>query len=168
VGITASQPQALLDRVQDLTQSYPSERLPDVRRLSLSLLLEGALNLSYLKNHATSNARVEKQFESPPSPYYGTFDDTTTYGIDRGFKDLDIGRNNDMNAITGSSPVDDEHLELVTGIGGFGDGHYYDKPVPINIPRILEPLPNKLLENPMNLLVSGFSSFLQLTLLTRF
>lgn len=31
---------------------------------------------------------------------------------------------------------------------------YYDKPVPVTIPKLLEPLPDKLLENPMNLLVS--------------
>jgi hypothetical protein len=168
VGITASQPQTLLDQVQDLTQSYPSQRLPDVRRLSVSSLLSTPPGRPYLRNQTTSNASDEKQFESPPSPpYYAIYDATTTWGIDRGIKDLDIGRNDDMNAITGSSPVDNGHLEHVTGIGGFRDG-YYDKPVPINIPRILEPLPTKLLENPMNLLVGSFSSFVQITLLTPF
>lgn len=33
-----------------------------------------------------------------------------------------------------------------------GPKGYYDRPVPINIPRDLEPLPAKLRENPMNLL----------------
>jgi hypothetical protein len=36
----------------------------------------------------------------------------------------------------------------------FETGAYYDKPVHVSIPRALEPLPSRLLENPMNLLVS--------------
>ena len=103
--------------------------------------------------------------------YQDFYQDTITYGIDRGFKDLDIGKNDDLNAISGSSPVAmRDHLDLVideegellpvefgfgmeTNSSVFENGGYYDKPVAIQIPRILEPLPNKLMENHMNLLV---------------
>ncbi|KAF8847856.1 hypothetical protein BDZ45DRAFT_709511 [Acephala macrosclerotiorum] len=121
---------------------------PDLRRLSVSSLLSGPPGIPYQNDY---------------------YQDTTTWGIDRGFKDLDIGKNDDANAISGSSPVAKrDHLEFVLDDEGhtppefgFGmetnntaldSGNYYDKPVAINIPRVLEPLPNKLLENPMNLL----------------
>lgn len=37
-----------------------------------------------------------------------------TWGVDRGFKDLDIGKNDDAKAISGGSPTTlREHLDLV-------------------------------------------------------
>lgn len=93
----------------------------------------------------------------------------TFYGVDPGFPDLDIGRNDDANAITGlrlgngqsqdesKSPAAEEDKSTgeaargkerrLTGLKG-----YYERPVPVRIPRDLEPLPAKLRENPMNLL----------------
>lgn len=93
--------------------------------------------------------------------------ETETYGQDRGYPDLDIPRNNDTIAITGASPS--EHSEFDAWLNenepmfefGFGlekkdtvfaKGGYYASPVPIKIPRKLEPLPQTLTENPMNLL----------------
>lgn len=76
-----------------------------------------------------------------------------------------------MNAIGGSSPLLqresldtplEEPLDWSWTEFGFGvdtndaeeaDGGYYSKPVSIFIPQNLEPLPRRLLENPMNLLV---------------
>jgi len=106
---------------------------------------------------------------------HDVYRDTETWGVDRGFIDLDIGKNDDDNATSGMSPKAVLHnQELINGSPsdalpvefGFGmesndtalDVRYYDKPVPICIPRALEPLPTKLLENPMNLLVSLYSS----------
>jgi hypothetical protein len=82
-----------------------------------------------------------------------------------------MGKNDDMNAITGSSPKlsrnprdvlfsgsggDDVHSEFGFGVEtndlDYGTGGYYDKPVVVRIPRIMEPLPAKLRENPMNLM----------------
>ncbi|KAI1075089.1 hypothetical protein F5B20DRAFT_595381 [Whalleya microplaca] len=92
------------------------------------------------------------------------------YGLDRGFADHDLGKNDDTNAISGASPLvqrdfDTPFSELNDDMFwnefGFGvetnefndeDGGYYSKPVQIYIPRCLEPLPSKLIENPMNLL----------------
>ena len=93
---------------------------------------------------------------------------TVPYGLDCGIPDLDCPRNNDSIALDGSSSVLDEIVGQPTSNGtnlaaefGFGyqrlntahgQGNYYAKPVPVLIPRSLEPLPNTLLENPMNML----------------
>jgi hypothetical protein len=162
ITVIAGQVQVLQDQVQDDTQTYPSQRLPEIRRLSVHSLLSGPSNLSCLTNETNSDVRI--QVKSSPPHCHAESDDTTTWGCDWGLKDLDIQKNDDMDAITGSLPIYFVHLELDTEIGGFGDGHYYDKPVPITIPKSLEPLPSTLLCNPMNLLVSRFSSSVQLTL----
>ncbi|KAI1386991.1 uncharacterized protein F4822DRAFT_431859 [Hypoxylon trugodes] len=95
---------------------------------------------------------------------------STYYGVDRGFADLDLGRNDDMAAISGSSPLlpregdnpfGQHSDDMVWTEFGFGvetnefeeeEGGYYSKPVSIYIPRNLEPLPSTLIDNPMNLL----------------
>ncbi|KAI8629371.1 hypothetical protein F5Y19DRAFT_464547 [Xylariaceae sp. FL1651] len=136
--------------------------LPSTRRLSVNSLLAGPPRLRALYNDSTSQARGMLPRNSSEPTYYG---------IDRGSPDYDLGKNDDMNAISGSSPLlQREALDNVLGEPaedsswnefGFGvetndsdeaDGGYYSKPVPIYIPRILEPLPLKLIENPMNLL----------------
>ncbi len=88
---------------------------------------------------------------------------------------LDLGSNDDANAISGSSPRTSRSTSLADGDDdepgspaefGFGlqstclegeAGGYYDKPVVILIPRSMEPLPAKLKENPMNVLVCANS-----------
>ena len=163
----------------DTHKTYPiklsphaSLESPDMRRLSVSSLLCGPTGIPAPEDrHVNANNGVQDWSLQPRDVYQ----DTTTYGIDRGIKDLDIGKNDDMKAISGSSPIAmRDHPELVLdeegqfspvefGFGmemtntAFENGAYYDKPVSICIPRILEPLPNKLLENPMNLLVSTIS-----------
>lgn len=93
---------------------------------------------------------------------------TTTYGYDVGEPDYDTPKNKDENAIMVVSPQsrhgfpvipnqeDTSNAEFGFGLQSkdiaFERGPYYAKPVPINIPHSLEPLPNTLLENPMNLL----------------
>lgn len=87
---------------------------------------------------------------------------STTYGYDLGLPDLDTPRNKDDSAIAICSPeigtrelysdfpFDD--AEPRTRDMAFGKGGYYVKPVPIRIPKSLEPLPPILMENKMNLL----------------
>lgn len=105
----------------------------------------------------------------------GSDDSCTCYGIDRGFVDLDVGKNDDVNAISDVAPVSSGALpydmsDLSSLLHGHGDGDdcasgvhgpsarcelggsYYDTPVIVRIPRKFEPLPSKLLSNPMNLL----------------
>ena len=92
------------------------------------------------------------------------------YGIDRGFPDLDIPINKDQHALDGSVPEvsrspdssffdngsDHFHPEFGFRLHGTRAAHgtegYYLKPVLVEIPRSLEPLPPVLLENQMNLL----------------
>ena len=95
----------------------------------------------------------------------------TTYGIDRGFPDLDLHHNNDMMALNGVTPtlgtvefdrnesdLSNEELYSEFGFGlnaceGFNEGSgYYTKPVTVSISKSLEPLPPTLQDNPMNLL----------------
>ena len=94
--------------------------------------------------------------------------DKTKYGLDRGFPDLDLPRNNDQTALNGMTPdlgtatLDDMDgdNEWFSGFGfgfngtaGFQEGAgYYTKPVTVSISKSLEPLPDLLRENPMNLL----------------
>ncbi|MCJ1405220.1 hypothetical protein MMC11_008447 [Xylographa trunciseda] len=93
-----------------------------------------------------------------------------SYGIDRGFPDHDIPRNEDHHVLEGSTPVlthspntnfleaGSSHLHSEFGfrLHGTGAAHgmdgYYSKSVLVAIPRSLEPLPPVLLENQMNLL----------------
>ncbi|KAI3331910.1 hypothetical protein HD806DRAFT_546168 [Xylariaceae sp. AK1471] len=137
------------------------------RRLSVNSLLAGPPKLRALCNDSTSQAKGTR----PPLDTRSTSTEPIFYGIDRGFQDYDLGKNDDMNAIGGSSPLlQRETLDTPLGQSpedyfwnefGFGvdtndpeeaDSGYYSKPVSILIPRNLEPLPLKLIENPMNLL----------------
>lgn len=95
----------------------------------------------------------------------------TTYGVDRGFPDLDLPHNNDMIALNGVTPTmatveldrneadlgnDELYSEFGFGLNaseGFNEGlGYYANPVTVSISRSLEPLPPTLQDNPMNLL----------------
>ena len=84
-----------------------------------------------------------------------------TYGIDRGSPDLDIPSNDDNtvlkypNRVSKHNSVGDVVCispEAYGMNGGHGTGEYYANQVTVTIPRILEPLPNVLLENQMNML----------------
>jgi len=148
---------------------YATQEPSDPRRLSVESLLSGPPGISYEYHQGYGRRSISDSIQSP-SANCGIPEEYTTYGIDRGFKDLDIGKNNDINAISGGSPVATrEHLDLVLNDEGqytpvefgfgihakdteFEGGSYYAQPVTINIPKSFEPLPPSLLENPMNLL----------------
>lgn len=139
---------------------------PDLRRLSVSALLSGPPASSTYQSDRVPGARNLPDAVIWPLQAPDAYHDTINFGTDRGFKDLDLPKNDDVNAITGLSPVARRsHLELDAnalspvefGFGmqastAFEGGSYYDKPVTVCIPRALEPLPAKLHENPMNLL----------------
>ena len=131
----------------------------DFRRLSVNSLLAGPFD---------PNAVIDT---SPENPLSTSQDDAKAdheaqdhsrhhhrghnqYGIDAGFVDLDLSKNDDFNALSGTA-----------GNSKFGKmscyrhgkahepGGYYSKPMPVHIPRALGQLPSKLMDNPMNLLV---------------
>ncbi|KAJ2990888.1 hypothetical protein NUW58_g2732 [Xylaria curta] len=153
--------------------AYSPRRSPDRSprgerrtKLSVNSLLAGPANLRALYNDSASHAKgVPPVLDTQSGSNEPTF-----YGIDRGLHDHDLGKNDDMNAIGGSSPLLqresldtplDEPTDYSWNEFGFGidagdaekaDGGYYSKPVSILIPQNLEPLPDRLVENPMNLL----------------
>ncbi|KAK5173328.1 uncharacterized protein LTR77_002009 [Saxophila tyrrhenica] len=119
---------------------------PDLRRLSVKSLLA-------------------EPTDEPERPRYYRRDSMgyRTYGYDHGFPDTDSPRNDDMNVIQPRSPdlrrasaavseVSSSSGELDSRQIAFEPGGYYAEPVPVKIPKALEPLPQELLENPMNLL----------------
>ena len=155
-------------RTNTATSPYVPQISPDIRRLSVNSLLSGPPGDG---PHTVTHVEHLTNISVYPVPDIGT--DTVTYGLDRGFPDLDVQKNDDRNALNGMSPalVNDEREVMVQNRFGddfyvptefgfglqakdtvFGKGGYYAKPVPVKIPRSLEPLPATLLQNPMNLL----------------
>ncbi|KAI1847434.1 hypothetical protein JX265_005506 [Neoarthrinium moseri] len=144
----------------------PSASSPDLRRMSVHSLLSGP-GRSQDDQGSVYNFASPINWDSIP-----TSNPPKLYGIDRGLPDLDLGKNDDDNAIgTGYSPLSQrDHIDTPVGefdsdlfSTGFAFGvettdtnedtkGYYDKPVEIYIPHHLEPLPPKLINNPMNLL----------------
>ncbi len=147
---------------------FPRRDSLDSRRLSVSSLLSGPPGAS------SRTATTTEHFNNiPPYPLREIGVETVTYGLDRGFPDLDISKNDDINVLNGMSTAwvaDDMEVMVQNCFGDgyyvptefgfglqaketvFGNGGYYAKPVPVKIPRSLEPLPQTLLQNPMNLL----------------
>ena len=140
-------------------------------RLSInSLLSNRPVSQPYLTHPRTPRSNSDNQ--DAAIQYRDIYTDHTTWGIDRGNRDLDYGKNDDANAISPTSSMTGrEHLSMILNdentLGGTQssvgsprmvseEAAYYKKPVPINIPKLLEPLPPLLLENPMNLLVSSW------------
>ncbi|KAI1436343.1 fungal-specific transcription factor domain-containing protein [Xylaria sp. CBS 124048] len=145
------QPQ--MSRTEHEASSHPT------KRLSVNSLLAGPAHLRALYNDSASHTKGML----PPPHTSPSSNEPTFYGIDRGLQDYDLGKNDDMNAIGSSpllqresldisprEPIDYSHNQFIDA-AEVDDG-YYSKPVPIYIPRYLEPLPSRLTENPMNLL----------------
>ena len=142
----------------------PSQESVDYRRLSVKSLLSD-----------DSPAEPAESSSSSEGIFPGKLSTTsfntakTVYGVDRGFADLDLPKNNDQIALNGMTPnfvlsgfeLDDEvndHFFSGCGFGlnstdGFQEGAgYYTKPVTVSISKSLEPLPDMLRNSPMNLL----------------
>ncbi|GAB7353280.1 hypothetical protein MBLNU459_g3785t1 [Dothideomycetes sp. NU459] len=127
---------------------------PGVRRLSVQSLLSGPSG-----DHP--NAANRRALHYPKVD----IDGATIYGYDHGLPDLDIPKNNDAVAISPQSPAT-VRSEMSSPFAvasatpspvqpkdtAFERGGYYAQPVPIKIPKELEPLPEYLTESPMNLL----------------
>lgn len=147
----------------------------DDRRISVSSLLSDDPGPPSSKRPSASDSNQSGPTSEPAAPPRRgslhqrmiSYSETELYGYDRGAPDLDIPRNNDTSAISGSSPsehsdfgswLEAEFEDTSFGFGTasretvFASGGYYASPVAIKIPRKLEPLPATLSENPMNLL----------------
>jgi len=125
----------------------------DLRRVSVKSLIND-VSRPELPQYSTE-ANYGRQYPIADS-------NSTTYGYDLGLPDLDTPRNDDSLAIALFSPpsnamdFDDDNPYGIadahrkdTALNG---GGYYANPVPIRIPKNLEPLPPLLMGNQMNLL----------------
>ena len=160
--------------------SVTAESSEEVRRVSVNSLLSGSPEPEESRPKPQPDPRpppprsppVKINFPRPASaPSHRRMlsrELTETYGVDRGLPDLDVPKNNDPAAISVVTPSDsgsdleawlnsfESSPEFGFGLQKrervFAKGGYYVQPVPIIIPRALEPLPPFLLQNPMNLL----------------
>ncbi|KAI1657834.1 hypothetical protein F4813DRAFT_358039 [Daldinia decipiens] len=162
-GLTSASP---LTPTTSSTYSDDDQRHAS-RRLSVNSLLSIPPGPPALQDESASRVRASLP---PIDTRTRVSTEATYYGIDRGFPDRDLGKNEDMIAISGSSPLLQREFldtpfepidDLVWTEFGFGvetnefieeGGGYYSRPVSIYIPRSLEPLPTQLIDNPMNLL----------------
>ena len=138
---------------------------PDFRRLSVNSLLSGPPGIG---DNLVNLDNLASQGPFPDDP-----EGSVTYGFDEGNPDRDMPHNDDKSAVGLHSPTtsarsrsfptiypnneeagapenepDPQQPPEVT----FARRGYYAHPVPIRIPKSLEPLPSQLLDNPMNLL----------------
>ena len=140
-----------------------SQDSPDFRRLSVKSLLSD-------DSPAESTNGSDGIFPGKLNISNFNSSNKTSYGIDRGFSDLDLPSNQDATALSGVTPtlgvatLDNSSYEcdndLFSGFGfgvntsvGFQEGAgYYAKPVTVSVSNSLQPLPDMLNKNPMNLL----------------
>lgn len=128
----------------------------NLHRLSVSSLLSDPVDTGRQETHSSDSQTRQYPMTNNEEGY-------TSYGYDLGQPDHDMPKNDDANAIKLFSPVMSYNGHYEDYFNGFGEGGhardiafekggYYEKPVRITISKALEPLPPKLLENPMNLL----------------
>jgi hypothetical protein len=164
-----------LNPLTPATSSASISQDNDDRRISVSSLLSDDPGPPSSKRPSASDSNQSGPTSEPAAPPRRgslhqrmiSYSETELYGHDRGAPDLDIPRNHDAMAISGNSPsehsdfgswLEAEFEDASFGFGTasretvFASGGYYASPVPIKIPRKLEPLPATLSENPMNLL----------------
>ena len=167
--------QYTLNPLTPATSSASISQDNDDRRISVSSLLSDDPGPPTSKRTSASDSNQSGPTSEPAAPPRRgslhqrmiSYTETELYGHDRGAPDFDIPRNHDAMAISGNSPSEHSDFgswleaEFEDGSFGFGtasretvfaSGGYYASPVPIKIPRKLEPLPATLSENPMNLL----------------
>jgi hypothetical protein len=87
----------------------------DPRRLSVESLLSGPPGMPDEPNRKYSDTITsDPRTPHPSASVNGEYsEEVITLGVDRGFRDLDIGKNDDANAITGGSPITKrEHLDF--------------------------------------------------------
>jgi hypothetical protein len=75
-----------------------------------------------------------------------------SFGYDRGWPDQDIPRHNDNEALVASPDISHAGNAVSFDPVTIDFDDYYAKPIRIDIPVALLPLPSQLASNPMNLL----------------
>lgn len=134
--------------------SLPSPASPGNSRISVNYLLSGSPRIPHRSKQAAPSL-----FSSPLIDLRLGIEESEEalfYGYDHGIRDADINQNDDPGAIL-QTTTSATYVASVTG-GTYGDafsqvfdtghnttsgGGYYNQPVPIWIPRNIEPLPPK-------------------------
>ncbi|KAI9832423.1 MAG: hypothetical protein M1819_004412 [Sarea resinae] len=149
--------------------SHLPENSPELRRLSVDSLLSGPTRDD---DRLFSGQLSGQVFGLQSFTPVDDDEETITYGLDRGFPDLDISKNDDANALSGRTPfMSDDKLDYILQSQSedgltlaefafstpakdtvFEKGGYYNQAVPVKLPKSLMPLPSPLQDNPMNLL----------------
>ena len=135
----------------------------DFRRLSVSSLLSGPFDPNFIAGSPQTNPTVHADepltsgdTKRDYDPHHNNHRSSYFFGIDAGFQDLDLGKNDDANALSGvrsSTKSGKSNGFEQTASANRDPCGYYSKPVFVRIPRALGILPPKLTENPMNMLV---------------
>ncbi|CAK7220531.1 hypothetical protein SBRCBS47491_004220 [Sporothrix bragantina] len=130
----------------------------DFRRLSVSSLLSGPFDPSSAAGTPPANPTTQGD-EAPSSgevkDHHHHHRSSCYFGIDAGFQDLDLGKNDDANALSGvrsNGKLGKSNGAEHAANPNQDPSGYYSKPVSVRIPRALGNLPPKLTENPMNML----------------
>jgi hypothetical protein len=155
--------------ITKLSPFAATDNRDDPRRLSVESLLSGPPGIPYQPSRTSFSGLT------PEAPTYRSHQSTssggekleemTTWGLDRGFKDLDEGKNDDTNAISGGSPTvkrenldsetdeDGDYVPTEFGFGiqakdtAFEKGNYYQK------------YDSRLFHRLCNLLTSGIQTY---------
>jgi hypothetical protein len=126
--------------------SPPALSVDKLRRVSVNSLL------SRTRDAPTKMTRIpfhdSLQYQQPRNS------ENSWYGMDPGYPDLDLHQNNDFCAIETSSliPLQSVRPQLLKKNTAYVAGGYYENPVPVEIPRSLQPLPPVLRDNQINLM----------------
>lgn len=94
-------------RAQDSPDLRRLSQDSDPRRLSVESLLSGPPGIPEERIRKHSDTITSDPRTPLPNPLENGeyLEEMTTWGVDRGFRDLDYGINDDANAISGASPV---------------------------------------------------------------
>ncbi|KAK1452000.1 C6 zinc finger protein [Colletotrichum melonis] len=147
--------------------SLPSPASPEDSRLSVNYLISSSSRVMHGANKGVIHPSGPPLYNSECKQ--DVSEEATFYGFDLGIPDADIAQNDDAGSIssTASSTRHSRHfLQAMCG-GSYSQQSgtingtmprvwYYGQPIPIWIPRSIEPIPAKRLrENPMNILPSN-------------
>ena len=142
------------DDSQHLTARFISNAQPD-RRMSIESLISGNSN---------QGSNSDAAFAGHMSGISNASTPKSSYGVDAGYPDLDMPRNDDKQALSGRAPVFSPGLNPMSSGGSQPPSNgqstnyiesvrpFYKSPIDVKIPEELEPLPPILLNEPMNLL----------------
>ena len=141
------------DESQRLTPKQTPHQHSD-RRMSIESLISGS-------SYTGSNS--EGAFSEIVSNATNSTSPKIIYGLDAGYPDFDVPHNQDRRALQGT--VLAREIDWRASKGGCQPDHeacttqpisfpqpFYSSPIEVKIPEELEPLPNILLDHPMNLL----------------